>query len=192
MSYLFAPWPHPSHFAAGLFFYMLKTKSMSMYYVVAVLTCITLMPLTASSNVSLESQNIIDAFQMSFTLQDDSVVQTVNVPGVIWLRDIMTRQAIKTNATELRQMSDAALVSLAMRAAVAGISPWKRDLLSDRIILSDSSGVPIPETMISDLEIPVYISVICIMTTTIILQHIRAYYLTSQQLSMSPPTSPKT
>eukprot|EP00961_Rhodomonas_salina_P187305 2528881-Rhodomonas_salina.1 len=85
----------------------------------------------------------------------------------------MTRQAIPQHAPEIRALPDADLISFAMLAAVCGISPWKRDMVSDRIVLHEQRGTPIPETMISDLEVPIYISVICIMAATIVLQHMR-------------------
>lgn len=118
---------------------------------------------------------------MSFTLRDDSIVSTTRVPAIEWLHDIMTRQAIPHDAAQLRNLSDARLVSLGMLAAVAGISSWRHDTLSDRIVLHERSGTPTAETTISDLEVPVYVSIICVMAVTIVLQHLRTLSHTARE-----------
>eukprot|EP00961_Rhodomonas_salina_P046334 621875-Rhodomonas_salina.1 len=66
----------------------------------------------------------------------------------------------------MRALDDDALLAVGMRAAVAGISHWRREKGSDRIIVNDQTGIPYQANMVLDLEVPVYLTIICIMACT--------------------------
>ena len=144
---------------------------------------------TLLTRATAQQDIIIAAFSSAFTLRDDTIVRTTKVPAIEWVCGIMKRQNIPCNGTEIRLATDTELLSLGMRAAVAGISPWKRDVFSDRIVLHERSGAPIPETLISDIEVPVYISIICIMAITIILQHMQAQQSTMRSKHTNDDTT---
>eukprot|EP00961_Rhodomonas_salina_P157839 2124754-Rhodomonas_salina.2 len=117
----------------------------------------------------------ISAFQLTFIQRDETVVETTNATSVKWVVAMLRRQGIPLDAGALRELPDAQLVQLAMQAGMVGISPWKRDGGTDKIILHEKNGVPIQATMVSDTELPLYISIICMMFATILLQHIRIH-----------------
>ncbi len=125
----------------------------------------------AYRRTELNETALIGAFSKTFSLRDDSIIETVNVRGMHWILDIIQRQDLPYNITHMRELDDIDLLSISMKAAVAGISPWLRDNISDKIILHETHGTPFLETTISELEVPIYIGIICVMACTIILQH---------------------
>jgi hypothetical protein len=72
----------------------------------------------------LDETALIGAFSKTFSLRDDSIIETVNVRGMHWILDIIQRQDLPYNVTLMRNLNDIDLLSISMRAAVAGISPW--------------------------------------------------------------------
>eukprot|EP00961_Rhodomonas_salina_P135972 1829769-Rhodomonas_salina.1 len=128
---------------------------------------------TAQSYTSLENTVILDAFKQTFLQQDHANVQTTNTTSIQWVLDIMHRQGVPTTAQKLRELEDSKLVSIAMLSALAGISPWKRDPGSDLVLLDEKDGVPVQETTVADVELPLYVSIIGVMFGTILLQHMR-------------------
>ena len=140
--------------------------------------CVAFLVLHIAHVGSLDSgndQSLLEGFHATFALRDGSVTTTTRTPAVQWVVDIMQRQNIPYDTTELRNLSNTTLFSLAMRAAIAGISPWKRLENSEFIILNEKTGIPMQETIAGDFEVPVYVSIICVMACTIILQHMRLY-----------------
>jgi hypothetical protein len=115
----------------------------------------------------------LDAFSKTFSRNDKALVASTNTAAVRWIQDIMQRQGVSGNATELRELGDAELLSIAMRAAVGGISHWRRVPGTALIVVNEKTGIPYAESMTVDLEVPVYISIICVMVVTIVLQHMR-------------------
>ncbi len=130
---------------------------------------------SAYRRTELDETALIGAFSKTFSLRDDSIIETVNVRGMHWILDIIQRQDLPYNITHMRELSDIDLLSISMRAAVAGISPWLRDNISDKIILHETHGTPFLETTISEIEVPIYIGIICVMACTIILQHMHIH-----------------
>eukprot|EP00961_Rhodomonas_salina_P249693 3375333-Rhodomonas_salina.2 len=84
-----------------------------------------------------------------------------------------SRQGIPHGIAALRNLSDTDLLSIAMRAAIAGISPWKRHATNHNILLDERNGTPVQDSLSSEIEIPIYITVICIMAITVLLQHMQ-------------------
>jgi hypothetical protein len=119
--------------------------------------------------------DFLKAFTSTFARSDLAEIASENTPSVQWIKDVMERQGISFNVTVLRGLSDSELLSVAMRAAIAGISQWKRHPGTDIILVDYQTGIPFPENMTLDLEVPIYISVICIMVFTIVLQHMRLH-----------------
>lgn len=85
-------------------------------------TCALL--LMSSLQVACAVPLLLQAFQQTFHLHDGSVVSSERTAAVQWVVDIMQRQGIPHGITALRALSDSDLLSIAMRAAIAGISPW--------------------------------------------------------------------
>jgi hypothetical protein len=123
----------------------------------------------------IAKSDFLKAFTATFARSDLAEIASENTPSVRWIKDVMERQGIFFNATALRGLSDSDLLAVAMRAAIAGISHWKRHPGTDIILVDYQTGIPFPENMTLDLEVPIYISVICIMVFTIVLQHMRLH-----------------
>lgn len=127
---------------------------------------------TITHGMKVDDSIFLTAFGNTFALRDGSIVQTLDVDVVQRIKDLMTRQSIPLAADVIRALDNPKLVSLGMQAAVSGISPWRRDeSVQDKIILHERSGVPEPEMVVGDMEIPIYLSIIGLMACTIILQH---------------------
>eukprot|EP00961_Rhodomonas_salina_P044310 595264-Rhodomonas_salina.2 len=120
-------------------------------------------------------ETFLRAFRSTFSRNDKALVSSMHTPAVRWIQDIMQQQGVPYNATELRALDDSELLAVAMRAAIAGISHWKRVPGSAEIVVNEKTGIPYQENMTVDLEIPVYISIICVMVATIVLQHMRLH-----------------
>lgn len=116
---------------------------------------------------------VLTGFGQSFVRRDGAVIHSLHASTVQWVLDIMDRQHIPRNASALRALPDGELMSVAMRAAVAGISHWRREAGSDRIVVNDASGIPYAEDTVVDIELPMYITIICIMGGVILLQQMR-------------------
>eukprot|EP00961_Rhodomonas_salina_P154295 2078339-Rhodomonas_salina.3 len=116
---------------------------------------------------------ILDAFKQTFLQQDYAIVKTTNTTSVQWVLDIMHRQGVPTTVQKLRELEDGQLLAIAMLSALAGISPWKRDAGTDLVLLDEKDGVPVQETTVADVELPLYVSIIGVMFGTILLQHMR-------------------
>ncbi len=122
-----------------------------------------------------EKTEFLKGFTSTFVRSDLTTIASEHTPSVRWVKDVMERQGISFNATELRKLPDSQLLSIAMRAAIAGISHWKRFPGSDMILVDYQTGIPFSENMTLDLEVPIYISIICVMVFTIVLQHMRLH-----------------
>ena len=82
----------------------------------------------------------ITAFTATFVRRDGAVIQSVKASAVQWVFNLMDKQDIPKNASGLRNLTDAQLLSIGMKAAVSGISQWRREAISDRIIVNDNTG----------------------------------------------------
>jgi hypothetical protein len=96
----------------------------------------------------------LQAFTSTFARSDLTEIASEKTPSVQWIKDVMERQGIAFNATALRKLSDSELLAIAMRAALTGISHWKRATGSDIILVDYQTGIPFPENMTLDLEGP--------------------------------------
>lgn len=99
------------------------------------------------------------------------------------LQSLMRRQRIPETAWELRGLSDARLVQLALLAAVAGTTgPWQRDGSTDLLLL-DELGRLRPAFVPNQVESDVMLCLICAL-----LALIAAYYFVLTP--SSPPAAP--
>ena len=97
------------------------------------------------------------------------------------LQSLMRRQRIPETAWELRGLSDARLVQLALLAAVAGTTgPWQRDGSTDLLLL-DELGRLRPAFVPNQVESDVMLCLICAL-----LALIAAYYFVLTPSPSSP------
>lgn len=128
---------------------------------------------TVSAQSLNSTEVVVQSFAQTFWLRDASVITTRNAPAINWTVALMYRQGIPSDAAGLRDLSDVDLVSLAMRAALSGIAPWSRHGDQDLIIVHEQSGVPEVESLIGEIEAPLYLSVMAVMAVTILLQYLQ-------------------
>lgn len=136
---------------------------------------VLLLNLEQTASQSQTDKTSMAAFAQTFVRRDQAKIQSANSRTMRWVFDVMDRQGIPVNASALRDLDDHALLAVGMRAAVSGISHWRREKGTDRIVVNDKTGIPYQANMVLDLEVPVYLTIICIMACTVILQHMRLH-----------------
>jgi hypothetical protein len=163
-------------FTQGLFKSLIKKFQMR-FFVVAGFVILSVLFVRCDDKLALpiNKTDFLKAFTSTFARSDLAEIASEKTPSVQWIKDVMERQGISFNATALRKLSDSELLAIAMRAAITGISHWKRSVGTDIILVDYQTGIPYPENMTLDLEVPIYISVICVMVFTIVLQHMRLH-----------------
>jgi hypothetical protein len=83
--------------------------------------------------------------------------------------NLMLRQDIPPSPSQLRLLSDDALLRLAQLAAVGGVSRWKRE--NGTKILLDGDGVMMHAYSPGAVESDVMLCIICVLLTFIAMTH---------------------
>ncbi len=94
----------------------------------------------ATNTVTNTTYDTITAFTATFIRRDGATIQSVNARAVQWVLNLMDKQDIPKSASAMRNLNDSQLIAIGMRAAMAGISSWRREPTTDRIVLNDNTG----------------------------------------------------
>jgi hypothetical protein len=114
-----------------------------MHFSPRVLILAMLIASTAASGTLIPDTNTntsVTAFAATFVRRDSAVIESVNARAVQWVLNLMDKQDIPKTASAMRELSDVKLICIGMRAAVSGISHWRREANTDRIIVNDDTG----------------------------------------------------
>jgi hypothetical protein len=87
------------------------------------------------------------------------------------LLDLMRRQRIPVRLESLRALPDADLYRIALMSAVGGVGQWKRDELTDALLL-DEQGTLLRAFVPNTVESDVMLCIICALLTVIAIHHI--------------------
>lgn len=87
------------------------------------------------------------------------------------IKDLLIRQRMLLNITLIKEASPQKLYELSILAGLAGISPWKRDKLTNKIQITDY-GYPIHPSSPTNVESDVMTCIICALLIVIATFHL--------------------
>jgi hypothetical protein len=110
------------------------------------------------------------AMDSIFALQSGVTPVSGHVAARRALSNMMRRQSIPQEISDLRSLSDADLFRLAQLASIGGVSRWKRNTSNDLILLTDNGQMIHPYSP-GAVESDVMLCVICALLTVIAIHH---------------------
>jgi len=110
------------------------------------------------------------AMDRVFVLDSASSPVSAQESCLLNIRDLLIRQRMPTNISDVRNMKDSELYDLLIRASITGISPWKRDD-NNKIKLTDF-GYPIHPSLPTNIESDVMTCIICALLIVIATFHL--------------------
>ena len=137
---------------------------------VAFLLCIMFQCLGADTAARMD-EAFGQAVDSTFALTSKSSAVSGQRTCTKALKDLMVRQGIPIDLSELRKLDDAKLYSLALLAAIGGISRWNRADDSNLILLTEDGILTHPNSP-GAVENDLMLCIVCALLTVIAIHHL--------------------